>query len=67
MEPGRPVRDAAAAEEWAGRRVRAEAAWAARSPQGREDIVSARNAVRKRRMSRANRALDRRVPSAEQE
>jgi hypothetical protein len=67
MEQDRPGRDVAAAEEWAGRRVRAEAAWAARSPQGREEIVSVRNAVQKRRTSRANRALERVVLSAEQE
>jgi len=45
MEQDRPARDVAAAEVWAGRRAKAEAAWAARSPQAREEIVSARNAV----------------------
>jgi len=63
----RPGGDVAVAAAWDALRVRAEAAWAAHLPQGRGEIVSARNAVKRYRMLSENHVVTGLAPNAGQE
>jgi hypothetical protein len=67
MGQGRPGVDVAVAAAWYALRERAEVAWAAHLPQGRGEIVSAQNAVSKRRTLLENHVITKLVPSAGQE
>ena len=67
MGQDRPDRDVAVAVAWDALRERAEAAWAAHLPQGRGEIVSAQNAVKKRRTLLENHVITKLVQSAGQE